>query len=122
MPVLLSYRNQSIDLKVETIKRLSPRLKCYCFSHSGAPRIQSFFLSANHDGRQYFPLFLGPSTLKSISPALALDCNAPLKKKKVRSRHQKLRKDVTTRSRVCYIAHTRTGKSIKSNLTFARTF
>ena len=30
------------DFKAETIKRLSPRLKCYCFSHSRAPRIQNF--------------------------------------------------------------------------------
>ena len=58
------------DFKAETIKRLSSRLKCYCFSHSGAPRIQNLFLSANHGGRQYFPVFLGPSTLKSILPAL----------------------------------------------------
>ena len=58
------------DFKAETIKRLSPRLKCYCFSHSRAPRIQKLFLSANHGNQQYFPVFLGPSTLKSISLGL----------------------------------------------------
>ena len=58
------------NFKAETIKRLSPRLNCYCFSHSRAPRIQKFFLSADHGGREYFSLFLGPSTLKSILPAL----------------------------------------------------
>ena len=57
------------DFQAETIKRLSPRLKCYCFGHSRAPRIQKFFLPANHGGRQYFPVFLGPSALKSILPA-----------------------------------------------------
>ena len=55
---------------VETIKMLSSRLKCYCFSHSTESRIQNFFLSANHGDRPYFSVFHGPSTLKSISPAL----------------------------------------------------
>ena len=41
----------------KTIKRLSPRLKYYCFSHSRISRIQKFFLSASHGGRQYFSLF-----------------------------------------------------------------
>ena len=54
------------DFKAEAIKRLSPRLKCYCFSHSRAPRIRTFFLSPNHGGRQYFPVFLGPFTFKSF--------------------------------------------------------
>ena len=49
------------DFKAETIKRLSPRLKCYSFSYSSVSRIQKFFFSANHGGRQYFPMFLGPS-------------------------------------------------------------
>ena len=44
--------------------------KYYCFSHSRASRIQKFFLSANHGGQQYFSVFHGPLTLKSISPAL----------------------------------------------------
>ena len=56
--------------KAETIKRLSPSSKCYCFSHSRASRIQNFFLSPNHGGRLYLSVFHGPSTLKSISPAL----------------------------------------------------
>ena len=56
--------------KAETIKRLSPRSKCYCFSHSRASRIQKFFFSPNHGGRQYLPVFKGPSSLKSILPGL----------------------------------------------------
>ena len=55
--------------KAETIKRLSPRSKLYCLSHSRASRIQNFFWSANHGGQQYFTVFHGLSTLKSISPA-----------------------------------------------------
>ena len=38
--------------------------------HYRATRIQNFFLSANHGGRQYFSAYHGPFTLKSISPAL----------------------------------------------------
>ena len=49
---------------------MSPRLKCYYFSHSRASRIQKFFFSDNHGGQQYFSMFHGPSTLKSISGAL----------------------------------------------------
>ena len=56
--------------KAETIKRLSPKSKYYCFSHSRASRIRKFFLSANHGSRQYFPVLYGPPTLKSISAAL----------------------------------------------------
>ena len=33
------------SLKAETIKKLPPSSKCYCFSHSRASRIQKFFLS-----------------------------------------------------------------------------
>ena len=47
------------SFKAETIKRLSPRSKYYCFSHSRESRIQ-----------KYFSLFHGSSTLKSISPTL----------------------------------------------------
>ena len=36
--------------KAETIKRLSPRSKSYCFSHSRSSEIQTFFLSANRGG------------------------------------------------------------------------
>ena len=43
-------REKRKGFKAETIKRLSPRLKLYCFSHSRASRIQKFFLSANHGG------------------------------------------------------------------------
>ena len=56
--------------KAETIKRLSPRSKCYCFYHSRVSRIHKFFFPVNHGGRQYLPLFHGPSTLKSILPVL----------------------------------------------------
>ena len=58
------------SFKPETIKRLPPKSKCYCFSHCRASRIQKFFLSANHGNRQCFTVFHGPSTLKSIRPAL----------------------------------------------------
>ena len=62
-------RQKRKGFKAETIKRLSPRSKYYCFRHSRASRIQKFFLSANHGGRQYsFPLSR-PPTLKSISAA-----------------------------------------------------
>ena len=63
-------RQKREGFKAETIKRLSARSKYYCFSHSRASRIRNFFLSANHGGRQYFSVFHGPPTLKSISPAL----------------------------------------------------
>ena len=57
--------------KAETIKRLSPRSKCYCFSHSRASRIQLFFVG---QPRQPTILFSvpWPSTFKSISQALIL--------------------------------------------------
>ena len=58
------------SFKAEAIKKLSPRSKCYCFSHCGAPRIQKFFLSANHGAWQYFHVFHGPYILKFILPAL----------------------------------------------------
>ena len=48
----------SKSFKAETIKRLSPRFKYYCFSHSRACRIQKFFLSPNHGRRQYFSCFM----------------------------------------------------------------
>ena len=40
------------NFRGETIKRLSQRSKCYCFSHSRAFKIQKFFYSANHCGRK----------------------------------------------------------------------
>ena len=59
------------SFKAETIKRLSPKLKYYCSSHFKASGIQKKKLfSANHGGGQFFSEFHGPSTLKSISPAL----------------------------------------------------
>ena len=39
---------------------------------SRVSRIQKIFLSATHGSQQYFSVFHGPSTLKSISPALLL--------------------------------------------------
>ena len=63
-------RRAGTTFKAETIKRLSLRSKCYCFSHSRVFRIQKIFLSASHGGPQYFSVFRAPSTLKSISPAL----------------------------------------------------
>ena len=42
------------------------------FAGSRVSRIQKFFFSANHGGQQYFSVFHGPSTLKSISPVLPL--------------------------------------------------
>ena len=58
------------SFKAETIKMLSPRSKCYYFSHSRTSRIQKVFLSASHGGRQYFSVSHGPSTWKSISSSL----------------------------------------------------
>ena len=46
-------RQKRTIFKAETIERLSPRSKCYCFSHSRVSRIQKLFFSANHGGRQY---------------------------------------------------------------------
>ena len=61
-------RKKRKSFKAKTIKRLSPRSRCYYFSHSRASRIEKFFLSANHGGRHSSSVFHGPSTLKSISP------------------------------------------------------
>ena len=33
--------------------------KYYCFNHSRASRIRTFFLPANHGGQQYFSVFHG---------------------------------------------------------------
>ena len=41
-------REKRTIFKAETIERLSPRSKCYYFSHCRVSRIQKFFLSANH--------------------------------------------------------------------------
>ena len=65
-----NQREKRKTFKAENIERLSPKSKCYCFSHSRASRVQSFFWLANHGGRQYLSMFHGSSTLKSISPAL----------------------------------------------------
>ena len=63
-------RKKRKNLKVETIKSLSPKSKCFFFSHSRVSRIQKLSLLDNHGGRQYFSVFHGLSNLKSISPAL----------------------------------------------------
>ena len=58
------------------IKRLSPRSNCYCFSN-----VYCFILECLEF--KYFSVFRGPSTLKSISPALpnlALTCVALYRK------------------------------------------
>ena len=60
------------SFKVETIKRLSPRSKCYCFSN-----VYCFILERLEI--KFFSVFHDPSTLKSISlalPNLALICKA----------------------------------------------
>ena len=49
--------------KAETIKRLSPSSKCYRFSN-----VYCFILEFLEF--KYFSVFHGPTTLKSISPAL----------------------------------------------------
>ena len=61
--------------KAETIKTLSLMSKLCCLSHSRVSIIQNFF-------RQYFSLFYGPFTFRSILPALlsqlvfkAFDCS-----------------------------------------------
>ena len=41
-------RGDKKNFKAETIITLSPRSKCYCFSHPKTFRIQKVFLSANH--------------------------------------------------------------------------
>ena len=56
--------------KAEIIKRPSPTLKCFCLSPSRASRFQKFFLSVNYGDLQYFSVSHGPSSLKSILPAL----------------------------------------------------
>ena len=40
-------RKKRKSFKAETIKRLSPRSTCYCFSHSRLSKFQKFFLSAD---------------------------------------------------------------------------
>ena len=54
------------SFKAETIKRLSPMSKCYCFRLSRAFKIQKLLLSTNYGGST----FHGLSTLKSIWPTL----------------------------------------------------
>ena len=65
-------RKNRKSFKAETIKRLSPRSKCYCFSN-----FYCFILERLEF--KYFSVFHGPSTLKPILPALpnlALICTA----------------------------------------------
>ena len=65
--VILGRRHRA---KAETIKRLSPMSKYHYFSHFGTSGVQKFFLSPNDGGHQYFSVFHGLFTLKSMSPAL----------------------------------------------------
>ena len=58
-----SQRQKRKGFKAETTKRMSPRSKYYCFSHSRASRIRNFSCWPT-------TVFHSPSTLKSISPAL----------------------------------------------------
>ena len=59
--------------KAETIERLSPRAKYYCFSHSRASRIRKFSLSANHGGQKYFSVFQGSNTFQCFNVQNALE-------------------------------------------------
>ena len=62
-PHFFAQQNEKMEtkekkvFKTETIKSLSPMLKCCCFSHSRASRIKKCFLSANYR-RQYFSALL----------------------------------------------------------------
>ena len=47
-------REKRKTFKPETIKRLSPRSKCYCFCHSRASRIQKIYLV----GQPWWPTIL----------------------------------------------------------------
>ena len=71
-PPLIYVAKIKRGFKVETIKRLSPRSKCYYFSN-----VYCFILERLEI--KFFSVFHGPSTLKSISlalPNLALICKA----------------------------------------------
>ena len=61
------------SFKAETIKRLSPRSKCYCFNHSGASRIQKFL---------FRPTMVADITFQySVSPPLWSPFYQPYKTK-----------------------------------------
>ena len=65
-------RKSRKSFKAETIKRVSPRWKCYYFSNV-------YYFILERQGFKYFSVFHDPSTLKSISralPNLALMCAA----------------------------------------------
>ena len=69
-------REKRKSFKAETIKRLSPRWKCYCFSNVYCLILECLEL-------KYFSVFHHRSTLKSIWPALpnlALICAALYRK------------------------------------------
>ena len=51
------------SFKAETIKRFSPRSKCYCFSNG-------YYFIQEHLEFKYFSVFHSPYTFKSTSPAL----------------------------------------------------
>ena len=50
-------RQKRKRFKAEIMKRLSPRSKYYCLSHSRTFRIRKFFWSVNHGDRQHFSVF-----------------------------------------------------------------
>ena len=55
--------------------------KCYCFSHSTAPRMQNVFWSANHGDRQSMPIpFLISHTKTHVITHFAIPVLKPLMK------------------------------------------
>ena len=59
-------RQKRKGFKAETIKRLSPRSKYFCFSRSRPSR--KVLLSTNHGGRQYFSVFHAPPSMLHPPP------------------------------------------------------
>ena len=67
----IAKRKKETKGKRKLFKALLKVIKgCYSFSYSRWSRIHQYFFTDNHGGQQYFPVFHGPTTLKSISPAL----------------------------------------------------
>ena len=57
------------SFKAETIKKLSPRSKCYCSSYPRASTIQIFYRQSTSVADNSFQYSMTPFTLKSISRA-----------------------------------------------------
>ena len=68
-PFCVAKRKKRNKGKQERLSRQKPLKDCP-WGQNRACRIQKFLFSASHGGRLYFPVFHGPSTLKSISPVL----------------------------------------------------